>query len=181
MSDDKEHAYVAKYGNVTLKSHTFAAIGDLLLERGFIMEDAKPVKHNVVEIPHVKEGRKSARLEYCNGHTVEDVKTVELIKSPEIISSELVHQKVMADPLANGIAIRDCGSVHTDGIICVIPTWYRSAQCTCGDTIYAHKGPHEGVTDDGIKYRWEEVLIIRDLPFNAYGPLSDEELSEGVE
>ena len=39
-----EYVFVATYGNYELKANDFGAIGDELLERGFVMEQATPVE-----------------------------------------------------------------------------------------------------------------------------------------
>jgi len=73
---------------------------------------------------------------------------------------------------------RICGKVHPDGgVPCMKPVFYEESCCT--DKVYEHPGPHEHKNDSGIiTRRWEEVLQIQDLPFNAYGPMEEEEGQE---
>lgn len=178
---DVEHKYVAKYGNTVLKGNSFTDVCDVLQERGFIMEDAVVMSHpsnggdrNIIKIPHSNPSRKPAKLEYLNGHTVE-IETTTV--SVEIASAELTYTSVITGTTQpTGLATRECGAVHPEGVACFIPILYEPLSCSCGDRTYQHEGPHEAVTPEGVKFRWEEVLIIRDLPFNTYGPMSEEEM-----
>lgn len=87
----------------------------------------------------------------------------------EMASVELAGAKVAAGavepiPLTCG----DCGSMHPEGVICLVPVFFERTCCTVNT--YGHDGPHEAATADGvITHRWIEELVITDLPFNAYG------------
>lgn len=62
---------------------------------------------------------------------------------------------------------RGCGAVHPDGVVCV-KTVYFEHGC-CADTIYGHDDPHEHIDQDGvITHKWEETLVVKDLPYDGY-------------
>ena len=68
---------------------------------------------------------------------------------------------------------RMCGFIHPEGVICSRVVYYEKGCCT--DTVYNHEGPHQFVDKDGvITHRWEEVRVIKDVPFDAYKPLEEE-------
>jgi len=108
---------------------------------------------------------------FCRTHGQVDVS--DMGQSLQVARAALAGAKVEAGlvepiPLTCGT----CGSVHPEGVICLVPVFYERI-CTdpnCGAmTTYGHDGPHEAVTDDGlITHRWVEELVVTDLPFNGY-------------
>lgn len=98
-------------------------------------------------------------------------------RSIEAAGADLAYAAVMAGvvepiPLTCGT----CGSVHPEGVVCVVPIMFKRIGCCHTVTTYAHDGPHEARTDDGVvTHRWIEETVITDLPFNFYGAYSEEE------
>jgi hypothetical protein len=166
-----EYAFIAKAGKAAIKGDSFTAVGDELQRRGFDMSRAQQVGPNEIKIPHTDPRRAHARLEGHNGHDVETE-----VPSVEIAGLELTAASVVSGTVEPvGLQTRQCGVVHPDGAPCMIPVLYEPRPCGCGDYVYEHDGPHEAVTVDGVKYRWDVVLLVQDLKWNAYGPMEEEE------
>ena len=70
---------------------------------------------------------------------------------PEVAKAAEAGAKVMdGGKKPVGIRTRMCGSIHSDGILCLIIVLYETLVCDCGDVVYGHEGPHESVDDDGF-------------------------------
>ena len=116
----------------------------------------------------------------CPQHGQVDAHNLEIDKRKPVngsavadVAAEFVAVTEDGPPPQPGVLqTRPCGSMHHDGVFCLIPVLFEVTSCGCADTVYEHDGqPHEAVSTEGIKYRWEEVLIIQDMPYNAYGPM----------
>lgn len=71
----------------------------------------------------------------------------------------------------------ECGAVHPEGVVCLIPIFFERRCCVV--ETYAHDGPHEAATEDGlITHRWIEELVVTDMPFNAYAAHQDDDGEE---
>lgn len=71
------------------------------------------------------------------------------------------------------IETRTCGAIHPEaGDVCLIPVFIHPRKCECGeDRVSDHKQPHEAVNQHGVIIRrWETIIVVKDLPFNAYRP-----------
>ncbi len=70
------------------------------------------------------------------------------------------------------LTTRPCGAVHPkDGEVCMITVYTEPALCSCGTPrVYDHDGPHETFKHGIITPRWEQVLVVKDLPFDGYRP-----------
>lgn len=163
MHDD-EYAYRAAYGNTTIKGQSFSAVGDALIERGFNMAAATMDADGNLLVPHTQPRRRPARLWF------------EAPPPPPPSENDLridalcrqAYQSVYSGQVVPGIQTRACGAIHSDGVVCLIPVLFEALHCGCGDMVYPHEQPHEAVDEEGVRYRWEEVLMIQDLPFDAY-------------
>lgn len=88
------------------------------------------------------------------------------VASAFVAGAEVESGAVSPIPLTCG----DCGSMHPEGVICLVPVFYESAECCHAIVTYGHDGPHEAATPDGvITHRWITEMVVTDLPFNAYG------------
>jgi hypothetical protein len=72
-----------------------------------------------------------------------------------------------------------CGKIHPDGVPCTKPVMYE--QGCCSERQFDHSGPHEHLDkplDQGgvVTHRWEEVLQIVDLPYDAYKAWTDDDI-----
>lgn len=176
---DMEYAFVATYNGTKIKGHTFTSVGDALVERGFEMARAVQVDAATLEVPHGNPRRAKAKLvaklpepvQPATPDMTDDVYTSDnLYRALEQARAEI---RAESEEPVNGLRTRACGAVHSDGVACLTPVLYEALNCGCGDYIYDHDGPHESVDEDGVRYRWTEVLLIQDAEFNAYGPLDD--------
>ena len=170
---DMEYAFVATYNGTKIKGHTFTSVGDALVERGFEMARAVQVDAATLEVPHGNPRRAKAKLVAKLPEPVQPDTSQVLADAMEAARAAMRAEEAAAEPLVNGLRTRACGSVHSDGVACLTPVLYEALNCGCGDYIYDHDGPHESVDEDGVRYRWTEVLLIQDAEFNAYGPLDD--------
>ena len=166
MHDD-EYAFRAVYGNTTIKGQCFEAVGDALIERGFNMAAAQPNGDGSLMIPHTQPRRRSARLWIEQADAPEPPPMSEEDKRLMKLLRE-AHEAVFSGRVVPGIQTRPCGAVHSDGVVCLIPVLFEALHCGCGDMVYPHEQAHEAVDDQGVRYRWEEVLMIQDLPFDTY-------------
>jgi len=164
---DDKHAFEAVYGRTRIRANSFQAVGDELAGRGFVMHQAVHVDAWTIRVPHTDPARRPATLKkHEPEQPVEPV-----VVDPVIVALQETAALVTHGGDGVALATRDCGAVHPDGVCCFISVFFESLTCGCGDRVYEHDGPHEAVTPDGVRYRWEEVLTVQDLPYNAYGPL----------
>jgi hypothetical protein len=80
--------------------------------------------------------------------------------------------------------VKACGKVHPDGVPCTKSVFYEKHCCI--DKVYDHPGPHEHLDkplEEGgrITHRWEEVLQIVDLPYDAYRAWTEEDIKAAEE
>lgn len=181
MQQDDNHAFVARFGNTVIRGASFEAVGDALVERGFKMVDAVRVGPGEIEIPHTKPSRQKARLK-ANLPEPEPPAPPPVISEQariDVAAAQLAGAAVMAGAAEpNDFGTRECGAVHSDGVICLIGIFVEKvADCECcgGEIVYHHEGPHEAADEDGVKYRWTVVSVIQDHEFNSYGPIQDED------
>ena len=169
----EEYAFKAVYGNTTIKGHTFTGVADALVERGFDMAKAAAAGEGVLSIPHTLPRRRAARLWFemeiaAPQQTVEP--TAEQVEAARQVERALeAGRAVLGGGVVPGIQTRPCGAVHSDGVACLIPVFYEPLHCGCGDMVYPHEQAHEACDPSGVRYRWEEVLMIQDLPYDSYG------------
>lgn len=163
---DDEYAFRAVYGNTSIKGQCFEAVGDALIERGFNMAAATRNDDGSLTIPHTQPRRRSARMwlekvdETPPAPSPEDERLNELLRQ--------AHDAVFSGRVVPGIQTRPCGAVHSEGVVCLIPVLFEALHCGCGDMVYPHEQAHEAVDEGGVRYRWEEVLMIQDLPYDSY-------------
>lgn len=169
MDSEDDYAYRAAYGNTTIKGDSFQAVGDALIERGFNMAAASLNDDGHLLIPHTQPRRRPARMWF--EQPAPPPPTPEQVRLEAILLA--AHESVFSGRVVPGIQTRPCGAVHSDGVICLIPVLFEALHCGCGDMVYPHEQPHEAVDEDGVRYRWEEVLMIQDLPFDTYRPASE--------
>jgi len=167
-----EHAFVAQFGTTVIKGHTFSAVGDALEERGYVMSAAIHIEAGVINIPHKARNKPTATM---TAMAPEPTPVVPV--SEETLAQVAKVEQAIAEIMDGkrdgvGLLVRPCGSVHSDGVACLVPVYYEPMQCGCGDYTYQHDGPHESVDDEGVKYRWNELLIVQDCDFDAYGPMA---------
>jgi hypothetical protein len=168
MEDEyEEYAYRASFGNTTIKGQSFLAVGDALIERGFDMAAAHLDSGGKLTVPHTQPRRRPAKVWFEQSPpppppppSQEEVRLTKLLHD--------AYDAVYSGRVVPGIQTRSCGAVHSDGVVCFIPVLFESLHCGCGDMSFPHEEPHEAVDEDGVRYRWEEVLVIQDLPFDAY-------------
>lgn len=169
----EEYAYRAAFGNTTIKGESFLAVGDALIERGFNMAAATLSDDGHLVVPHTQPRRRPAKMWFEAPPAPPPP-----VKSPEEIRLELLlqsaHEAVYSGRVVPGIQTRPCGAVHSDGVVCLIPVLFEALHCGCGDMVYPHEQAHEALDDEGVRYRWEEVLMIQDLPFDSYRPADEE-------
>lgn len=177
---DEQQVFIARYSNTTIKGESFSAVGDVLQERGFLMARAAEVEPRVLAVPHRNPRRPAAKIlvPKHNGAQHNGAEHNGAVKEPvsvEVAAAELTHTAITSgaqQPV--GLQTRECGAVHSDGVVCFIAVLYEQLTCECGlplpddQYIYEHDGPHEAVDRDGVRYRWEQILIIKDLPYDAY-------------
>jgi hypothetical protein len=194
----EEAQFIARYGKRTITGHSFTEVGDVLAARGFDMVKAEQTDHGVLLIPHRRRDRMAARLyhqlpavkeepkhngvEHHNGVQHHNGDAVTTDAQPVAVGGAAsLAEPAEAKPIV-GLQTCECGAVHPDGLFCMIPVLYEKRCCL--EHSYAHAGPHEaGVHDPEtdtvvITHRWIEELVITDLPFTAYKPLTDEEREE---
>jgi len=168
---EESYAFVATYSSVRIKGHTFTAVGDELMERGFDMARAVKIDAMTIEVPHTQPRRAKAKV-VANLPEPEPVR--EIAMQPEVAKSIEAYRAIYDGEAVLGIQTRPCGSIHSDGVVCLIPVLFEELKCGCGDFVFDHDGPHESVDDDGVKYRWTEVLLIQDAEFDTYGVRDDD-------
>jgi hypothetical protein len=162
--------FVARYCNTTLKRGSFTEIGDALIDKGFNMSAAYAKDDGVLVVPHTRTPRVTATLFASLGHVEESVK--EPIPTRLDLANATLAGAAVMDGFEDGakVAARDCGAVHPDGMVCILPVF--AERLCCSERVFPHDGPHQVHGDDGvITHRWVEELIIRDLPFNTYGAM----------
>jgi len=170
-----ENAFVARYGRTTLRGDNFNAICVELVAHDYLVTKMTTVATGKFLVPHRDEKRKPAQILSYHAYQAEEAQ-------PE---PTWVPEPIPVPTTVVGLQVRECGSVHTDGVFCRVGVYFET-RCDCGtETVYAHDGPHEAVDADGnVIARWEEVLQICDLPFNRYSstydPAADGLDSEGA-
>lgn len=157
------NAYVARFGRTVIRGDDFVAVCDTLIENGYEISRAKEVKRGVLEIPH-NGTRRPAQLRSWHADEVAQAQPEQLVAEPPPPIPRVVV----------GIQVRACGSVHSEGVVCLVPVYFETPACGCADRVYEHPGYHEATTADGVTHRWSEVLEIVDADYNAYGPADDE-------
>lgn len=175
----EEAQFIARYASVYVTGKSFAQVGDVLHQRGFNMLAARQTDHGVLVVPHRKKNRVAARVY----RQLEPVEAEEKPPEPEPMSLGAAEIEVVTAAVESGavkpvgLTCRECGAVHPEGVVCVIPIMAH-LRCCIQET-YAHEGPHEAATPEGVvTHRWIEELVITDLPFNAYGLYEEEEDSD---
>lgn len=189
----EEARFVARYASQYVTGDTFTEVGNVLAERGFDMTAARQTDHGVLIIPHRKPGRISAHLFRQLDPITEAEKLEECDCPPPPVEAEPSPPPMRVDLAAAtlagaeveagvrdgvGLKCRECGAVHPEGMVCMIPVMYEKRCCL--EQTYAHDGPHEAGHHDPdtdtvvITHRWIEELVCTDLPFNAYGHYEDE-------
>ena len=163
---DEDFAFKAVFGNTTIRGYAFVGVADALIERGFDITNAKQVGEALV-VPHTLPRRRPAKIYRVNPQVPE----------PPVFSDEVEQQckaaaeayvAVYSGQVVPGIQTRPCGAVHSDGVVCLIPVLFESLHCGCGDMSFPHEQPHEAVDEEGVRYRWEEILVIQDLEYDSY-------------
>jgi len=197
----EEARFVARYASVYVTGSSFGEVGDVLARRGFNMTAARQTDHGVLIIPHKKPNRAEAHLFRELDAVTEEPKAKSALNGnapkngvavgPEnrkpmqvdVAAATFAGAKVDAG-IEEGIGLqcRGCGAVHPEGVVCLVPIFFEIGLCDCGtrhlllDKLYAHPGPHEAATEEGeITHRWMEELVVTDLPFDGYHPLTDDE------
>lgn len=156
------NAFVARFGRTVVRGDSFTAVCEVLVENGYEVQRAKEVQRGVLEIPHAT--RRPASLR--SWHADEQAQAEEAQPEPQWVPPAISVPTVVV-----GIQVRACGSVHSDGVVCLVPVYFETPACGCADRVYEHDGYHEATDpDSGVTHRWSEVLEIRDADFNAYGP-----------
>lgn len=62
---------------------------------------------------------------------------------------------------------RECGAVHpAAGEVCTRNVLVEPG--CCHEKVYNHEGPHVVIKDGKCIHKWEAVLVVKDLPFDAY-------------
>lgn len=158
--------FVARYASQTVSGDTFVEVADLLTQRGFDIARAVSHSHGSLTVPHTDGRRRPANL----FRTVRRVvPKSDLPMQPEVLAAVMAGKRVAEGGDGPGLKTRPCGSVHPDGAVCVVSV-YAETRC-CSERVYAHEGPHEARTPDGVvTNRWVETLEVEDLPFDAYAP-----------
>lgn len=171
---DDEYAFRAVYGNTVIKGHSFTAVADALIERGFDMTRVEPDGDGNLRVPHTTPRRRAALLSVVRN----EPEPVVLSPEDQRIEQQMLaaYRAVYNGAVVPGIQTRACGAVHTEGAVCLIPVLFEALHCGCGDMVYPHEQPHEATDENGVRYRWEEVLMIQDLPYDSYGT-TDEQVS----
>ena len=165
-----ERAFVARNCNTTLTGHSFTEIGDQLIVKGFDMARAEQKPDGILVVPHAKSARVWAKV-YSK---VAPVDPVVIDVQPEVAKAVEAGERVAKQMSAVGIYTRDCGAVHPEGVVCIIPVFAERA--CCSEVIYPHDGPHEVTNEHGVvTHRWIEERVVTDLPFNGYGEYVDNE------
>lgn len=157
--------YVASYGRSVLRGTSFATVCDRLVAEGYAVHRAKEVQRGVLEIPHNKATRNPAVLRSSIAdQPAEPEEQIEPAWTPEPIPVPTV---------VVGIQVRECGTVHPDGAVCIIPVFFETPACGCADKVYEHDGPHEAHDEYGVSHRWTEVLTVEDADFDCYSDRVD--------
>ena len=168
----EEYAFKAVFGNTTIKGHTFTGVADALVERGFDVAKAVPDGEGVISIPHTQPRRRPARLWFEFEVQPPQPPTEEQLEAAAQIERAMAAGRaVLGGGMVPGLQTRPCGAVHSDGVVCLIPVLYEPLHCGCGDMVYPHEQAHEATDTEGVRYRWEEVLMIQDLPYDTYGSI----------
>lgn len=162
----EEYAFKAVFGNTVIKGHTFVAVADALIERGFDMAQAARMECGGLSIPHSLPRRRAAKLTFVKNEPEPTPVAVEDVRLNALLDA--AYSAVYSGRVTPGIQTRPCGAVHSDGVVCLIPVLFEALHCGCGDMVYPHEQAHEAVDEEGVRYRWEEVLVIQDLPFDSY-------------
>jgi len=157
-----EYVFRAVYGKTTIKGDDFQAVADALVERGFDMTRAEGMADGTLKVPHTQPRRQAARMMFDKHEPPPP--------APDPLYSRLAaaYETALVGGRAPGLRTRNCGAVHSDGVVCLLPVLFEALNCGCGDMVYPHEGPHESCDTEGVRYRWEEVLVIQDLPFDTY-------------
>jgi hypothetical protein len=173
QEENEEYAYRASFGNTTIKGQSFLAVGDALIERGFDMTAAAMDGRGNLLVPHTQPRRRPARVWFEKAappppppRSAADERLDQLLHD--------AYESVYSGRMVPGIQTRACGAVHSDGVVCFIPVLFEALHCGCGDMAFAHEQPHEAIDEEGVRYRWEEVLMIQDLPYDSYASRNDE-------
>ena len=163
MEEEPTYAFRAVFGNTTIKGQSFTGVGDALIERGFDMTRAYSTGDGLT-VPHTLPRRRPAKLWF------EKEPEPVVPDAPEIESMYAAYRAVFSGEVVPGLQTRPCGSLHSDGVVCLIPVMFESLHCGCGDMVFPHDGPHESVDEGNVRYRWEEVLVIQDMEYDTYAP-----------
>jgi hypothetical protein len=170
QEENEEYAYRAAYGNTTIKGQSFLAVGDALIERGFNMAAAAMDGRGNLLVPHTLPRRRPAKVWFEQPPAPEPPPppppSEEDLRLDQVIHD--AYEAVYSGRVQPGIQTRSCGAVHSEGVVCFIPVLFEALHCGCGDMSFPHEEAHEAVDEEGVRYRWEEVLMIQDLPFDAY-------------
>ena len=160
MGSNDNNDFIARYGRTTIRGDDFNAICVELVAHDYMVTKMTTVAKGKFLVPHRDDKRKPAQIVSYHAYQAEEAQ-------PE---PAWVPEPVEVPKVVIGLKVRECGSVHSDGVVCMVAVYFET-RCDCGtETVYAHDGPHEAFDADGnVIARWEEVLQIRDLPFNAYG------------
>ncbi|MEI7780320.1 MAG: hypothetical protein WCJ18_00170 [Planctomycetota bacterium] len=163
MEDEGVYAFRAVFGNTTIKGQSFTGVGDALTERGFDMTKARATEDGL-SVPHTLPRRRPAKVWFERA----DVQVEAKPDPPEIERMYAAYRAVYSGEVVPGLQTRPCGSLHSDGVVCLIPVMFEALHCGCGDMTFPHDGPHESVDETGVRYRWEEILVIQDMEFDTY-------------
>ena len=159
-----DNAFVARFGRTVIRGDDFVAVCDVLIENGFVMAQATQIEVGVLSVPHSGERRPATLRSWHADQPQED---------PEPV---FVPEPVEVPRIVVGIQVRECGSVHSDGVVCLVPVYFETPACGCADRVYEHTGYHEATDpQSGVTHRWTEVLEIQDADYNAYGPADDDD------
>jgi len=174
MGEGETPQFVARYASQVVTGTTFAEVGDTLAERGFDMARATATAQGVLLVPHTDRSRQAA-------HLYQELVPVEQAPKPVIpvqldVATAMLAGAEVESGFRDGAALacRDCGAVHPEGVVCVIPIMYEMQCCT--ERTYPHHGPHEHRVNGRVTHRWVEELVITDLAFNGYQPIDEEEM-----
>ena len=166
---DEVNAFTATFGRTVINGETFSAVCDMLVTRGFEVHLASEVDRGVLHIPH-KSGRRNAEL---RANTLAEPPPPQPEPEPQWTPEPIPVARVVV-----GIQVRACGSVHPDGVACMLPVYFETPACGCADIVYAHDGPHEASDEYGVSHRWNEILTIEDADFDCYADRVDADGNE---
>lgn len=169
----EEHPFIARYASVCVTGSSFAEVGDVLAARGFDMVRATQTARGVLVVPHKRPDRQAA-------HVYRQVPKVNGVEKPEpeipmqvdVAAAMLKTAEIesgLREPII-GLQCRECGAVHPEGVVCLVPIFFEVECHHCGrEECYTHPGPHEHADHEGvITHRWVTEMVIKDLPYDGY-------------